>query len=74
MVMVGSPFAATNTFFSPQSKKQSIYMQKAWVTVNIFIGKVIVKRTEMVELKFKNTQIFLFCEMVESACGSGNPH
>jgi hypothetical protein len=62
------------TFLPTNRKTESIYMQKGWVTVNIFIGKVIVNRTEMVKLKFKNMQIFLSYEMVESACGSGKRH
>ena len=40
------------TFLPTKGKTESIYMQKFWVTVNIFIGKVIVNRTKMVKLKF----------------------
>jgi len=54
-----------STFRPTDGKTESIYMQRDWVRVNTFISGVVLKRTE-----FEKMQIFSFCEMVESACGS----
>jgi hypothetical protein len=63
-----------STFRPTNGKTESIYMQRDWVTVDIFIRKDVLKRTDMLKLKLKKMQIFLSCEMVDSACGSGKPH
>jgi hypothetical protein len=62
-----------STFGPTNGKTESFYMQIDWVTVNVFVNEVGLQRTEMLELKFKKMQIFLFCEMLELACGSGKP-
>ena len=61
-----------STFRPTNGKTESIYTQRDWVRVNIFRSDVFfLKRIEMLKLEFEEMQTFLFCEIVESAFGSG---
>lgn len=57
-----APFASCryeSTFRPTNGKTESVYMQRDWITVNIFTSNVVLRRTEMLKLKLKTMQIII---------------